>query len=723
MLWLLALIACIETKPEDTVTADPIPTPPPTASADIPEVLRAPDGPVTLPGGQPIVRMSCFGGSNEDYSSPKKPSTRSGGYGSGPGNGASGLTGGATASSGANSPPATPAPQKSKPQASPMAAYDPAPAVETAPDTAAGRREPAKEAKKSKDNAGDDGLASKGSTKADPKPMDVPMEAPVDKNEQDEASSGEHFAEAWGRSEAEKQEPKMDWGATVYLSNDDSMSLASAQHLLHAVKHGQYFSVSEIRPHELLNYFSFDTAEVAPGQLFSVQASAAKTADDTLTVAMAVKGAMPPRRPLDLTMVLDRSGSMSAEGRMEYTKRGLTLMSDQLQYGDRVDLVLFDDRVCTPLENYVVGRDDPAILKDVIAHLRPEGSTDIGIGLKEGYRIAAASDRLADTTRNRRMMLITDAQVNTGDIDPNSLASITDNYEKHGIRLTGVGVGIGFNDEVLDELTEKGKGAYVYLGSEAVVDRIFTTGFASLTQTIAHDVQFSLDLPDSLAMRKFYGEEASTNAADIQPINYYAGTSQLFLQDLQVDPKKLSPDDAVTMTIKYRDAITGKEATQSYRTSVTAMMDADPHNLAKGRALMAWTEVLTAQAMGGDPCGAPLTAYAEQASRVADDAEIAYVTSLIAQRCNVPAMTPAPTVAYKVRVDSDVPIAEVTLDCGDRRQVQKLSGSDTIARFTPKSGSCRLVLDGNVPMETVVKVSNAGGDVKCTVRGGRMSCG
>ena len=42
------------------------------------------------------------------------------------------------------------------------------------------------------------------------------------------------------------------------------------------------------------------------------------------------------------------------------------------------------------------------------------------------------------------------------------------------------------------------KGAYVFLGSERVVDRLFGQGFDALVQTIAEDVRFQLDLPPSL---------------------------------------------------------------------------------------------------------------------------------------------------------------------------------------------------------------------------------
>ena len=173
-----------------------------------------------------------------------------------------------------------------------------------------------------------------------------------------ERESGDAFrAVAGGAEEAEKkpadkslkEEPKadaphpaedrdlaaaptkvVDWGGTIYLSNDDSMSLASAQRLLYAAMNHLSYSVSQIRPHELLNYFSFDAATPTADQLFDVLASAEQTGDH-LSVALAVKGGMPPREDLDLTLVVDRSCSMTDEGKMDYTRRGLNLMSDQLR--------------------------------------------------------------------------------------------------------------------------------------------------------------------------------------------------------------------------------------------------------------------------------------------------------------------------------------------------------------------------------------------------------
>jgi Ca-activated chloride channel family protein len=520
-------------------------------------------------------------------------------------------------------------------------------------------------------------------------------------------------------------EPQMDWGATVYLSNDDSMSLASAQRLLWAVQNKGSVSAGNIRPHEFLNYFSFDTRPVTGSDTFSVLASAEKTDDDTLTMAFAVRGASPPHQPLDLTLVLDRSGSMTAEGRMEYLKRGLDKMSGQLQRGDRVDLVLFDNEVCTPLENWVKGRDDDALLASAISSLEPRGSTDLDAGLREGYRIANA--RTDGDGRNRRMLLISDALLNTGEIDQDVVSEIGKAYESSGVRLSAVGVGRDFNDSVLDMLCEKGKGAYVYLGSEAVVDRIFGPGFESLTRTIAHDVHFALDLPPSLAMERFYGEEASTTKEDVQPIHYYAGTTQLFLQDLKLKDRRAVTNDPVTLTVEWTDATTGRARTQQFESTVGRLMDADGRNLHKARALMSWTDMIRARSMGQSPCGAPFQAWQDRVDALGEDAEIAWLDGMTSPLCGsepVARTTVRKTgVPYKVKVDSDQIIAEVSLSCQGERWTDSLGGADTVARFDAATpGSCELVLYGAVPMVAQVKVPQTGGDVRCTVRGGRITC-
>jgi len=384
-----------------------------------------------------------------------------------------------------------------------------------------------------------------------------------------------------------------DWGASIYLSNDDTMSLSSAQRITYAIDRFLPLSPHHIRPHELLNAFSFDTRAPESGDDFAVTASIddAPEGEGEETLALSIAG-----RPLDkdsrrntaLTLVIDRSGSMSDEGRMSYVKKGLLQMLNQLKPGDLVNMVLFDDEVCAPVQNFVMGRDDIAILRRSIDALAPRGSTDLHLGLTRGYQLAESAFQ---SGYSNRVILLTDALTNTGVTNQELIAAVGKHYDERRIRLSGVGVGRNFNDTLLDRLTERGRGAYVFLGSEAEVQRIFGKRFISLIETTAVDVHFRLSLPPSLRMKQFYGEESSTVKEDVQSIHFSANTAQLFLSDLTARGDKLRPQDWLLLTIEYRDPETEAPLVEEHA-FLLGSIRGPSRNVQKGRMLMKWVDGL-----------------------------------------------------------------------------------------------------------------------------------
>ena len=396
-----------------------------------------------------------------------------------------------------------------------------------------------------------------------------------------------------------------DWGSAIYLSNDDTMSLSSAQRVIFAIEKFLPLPAEHIRPHELLNYFSFETAPVAPQDDFSVKVdiSADPKEQGIYNLALAIKGRpvdLQSRRNANLTFVVDRSGSMSDEGRMDYLKRGMTKMTSQLKRGDLVNVVLFDHEECTPIENFVVGRDKPEILQKAIDKMQPRGSTDVNLGLTKGYALADAAHQ---PTYNNRVVLVTDALANTGDTDPRTMAMVAKYYDSRKIRLSGVGVGREFNDALLDKMTERGKGAYVFLGSEAEVDAVFGARFISLLETTAMDVHFQLHLPPSLRMNVFYGEESSVVKEDVQAIHYFANTSQLFLSDLMARGDKLRPQDQIMLTIEYEDPETGAQMLEEQAFTLGEISQEQSFNVRKGRLLIGWADRLAGLATRPQPPG------------------------------------------------------------------------------------------------------------------------
>ncbi|HSC85864.1 MAG TPA: VWA domain-containing protein [Polyangiaceae bacterium] len=521
---------------------------------------------------------------------------------------------------------------------------------------------PAAEAKRK-----DDSYGVPASRPASPAPSPAATTAPGTAPPQDRAryeAKGESERDGnYDKRSADEPMPQHyqgrqpDWGAAIYLSNDDTMSLSSAQRVIWAIDHYAPVPASQVRPHELLNYFSFQTQPVALDHDFSVLPNIAPSTEDPnlLTLSLSVQGrplTQSSRRNANLAYVIDRSGSMAAEGRMEYLKRGLLRSLRELKMGDVVHLVLFDTNSCDLAQNFVVGRDSMARMEQLIGQIQPLGSTNLHDGLTQGY---AAVDRTYQPTYTNRVVLVTDAIANTGVTDENLISMVGKHYDERKVRLSGVGVGSDFNDSLLDGLTERGKGAYVFLGSEAEVDAVFGNRFVSLIETIATDVHFRLHLPPSLAMQTFYGEEASTSKERVQSIHYFANTSQLFLSDLISRDRALPARDDLMLTIEYQDPESGAARVEEFAWNLGAIAGRAP-NLDKGMLLNVFARELASISERPVPGG-----YYERAGGWND--------SSAAQRC------------YQVRSDLERLGAGLTRD----PEVQRVRGlwDRVCSRYVP----------------------------------------
>jgi Ca-activated chloride channel family protein len=280
--------------------------------------------------------------------------------------------------------------------------------------------------------------------------------------------------------------------------------------------------------------------------------------------------------------------------------------------------------------------------------MEPRGSTDVHLGLTRGYELA---DRGFQQTHGNRVMLITDALANTGVTDEDTIAMVGKFYDSRRIRLSGVGVGTEFNDALIDRLTERGRGAYVFLGSPAEVDAVFGSRFVSLIETTANDVHFQLHLPPSLRMNVFYGEESSTVKEDVQSIHYFANTSQLFLSELMARGGKMRPQDSVMLTVEYEDPETGDDMVEEFAFNLGEIAEQGT-NVRKSRMLMHFIDGLAVMASrpvpsswapqraawideaGFDQCEAGRGDLAKLASGISDDPEVRRVVGLWDRFCS-----------------------------------------------------------------------------------------
>lgn len=383
--------------------------------------------------------------------------------------------------------------------------------------------------------------------------------------------------------------PDIDNEATsFFFSYDESASTAARDLALTALDNGIKPDPSLGRPYEFLNAEDFGGFAPMSAGIFSVSMGMllSQNGDIPLNTAppndvygLGVEISSPvqslqERRNVVLTLLLDLSGSMDSfyaneriagvDTLLDVAKIGLVEMQQSLKEGDVVNIVTFSANADIAIEAH---RFEDGNLNSLINGFNTRGSTNIGTGVTLAYEVA---NRTYDPAKANRVIMITDAFVNTGELDPNQIAAPTVINGLEGIYFSGIGVGESFNDSVLNQVTEAGRGSYSAMITPSDARRIFTDGFSRFLNPAARDVRFQLTYPQALDQLQSFAEEISTDASDVRTINFSFNSSQFFLELFSGTPS-LTEDQELQLDISYKDE-SGEPQSVSVTRSIASML-------------------------------------------------------------------------------------------------------------------------------------------------------
>ncbi len=169
--------------------------------------------------------------------------------------------------------------------------------------------------------------------------------------------------------------------------------------------------------------------------------------------------------PLNITLVLDASGSMDEGDRVEIARAAAESIVDSLGNSDRVSIVHFTNNV---LVEYTVDSHRPRSrsVRSSIANLAPHDSTNVQAGLNLGVKLADRM-RLDRPEALNYVILMSDGVANVDATNPFAiLESAHDADAWNPLRLITLGVGIAnYNDVLLEQLAQHGNGWYRYLST------------------------------------------------------------------------------------------------------------------------------------------------------------------------------------------------------------------------------------------------------------------
>ena len=340
----------------------------------------------------------------------------------------------------------------------------------------------------------------------------------------------------------------------------DTASYAIAQRYIHD---GNPPDPASVRVEEFVNAFEHDYPAPEDGT-FAIHADGGPTPfldRDAVLLRIGVKAREvreSSRRDASLTFVIDTSGSMAREDRLELVKRALEMLIGQLDERDRIGLVVYG----THGEILLEPTSDHDAIRRTIARLTPSGSTNAQEGLTLAYRLAERHYRRGEINR---VVLCSDGVANVGRTGPESILASIGESARRGIELTTVGFGMGnYNDVLMEQLADRGNGQYAYVDSLAEARKVFVENLTSTLQTIARDAKVQVEFEPSVVARyRLLGyenrdiadERFRDDSVDAGEIG--AGHAVTALYEIKLQPNLPRNARIATLRLRYKDVDNG----------------------------------------------------------------------------------------------------------------------------------------------------------------------
>ncbi len=210
------------------------------------------------------------------------------------------------------------------------------------------------------------------------------------------------------------------------------------------------------------------------------------------------------RVPLNISLVVDRSGSMQGD-KLNYVKKAVDFVIDNLNSGDLLSIVQYDSVVDVVSPSATVS--NKAQLHQKVKTIEARGMTNLSGGMLEGYKQVKSTQRSGFVNRT---LLLSDGLANQGITDPKKLEQIAQKkFREQGIALSTFGVGADFNELLMTQLSEFGGANYYFIDQPEKIPQIFAQELEGLLSVVAQNTQLSLQFDNSrFRPTKVYGYPA-----------------------------------------------------------------------------------------------------------------------------------------------------------------------------------------------------------------------
>jgi uncharacterized protein YegL len=262
------------------------------------------------------------------------------------------------------------------------------------------------------------------------------------------------------------------------------------------------------------------------------------------------------RLPLNISFVIDKSGSMVGYERIESLKKGLMQLIAQLQPNDIVSIILYNEQMQLLWPAQKMGQQQQQLIQ-LIQSIQPEGGTDMLAALQAGYEQVNKYWRSSATNM---VVLLTDGY------DANEADTLLDIQQPYNgkITCTAIGVGNDYNYALLRQLVNKSAGLFNFAGEGKDLVDLFAHQLISLSTPVAKNIRVTITYDKNIVCKQLYGftdVNISSGKAIGSITDLYTLAEQPLLASFEWTNPALATQHPVTVSITYLNTITGTAET------------------------------------------------------------------------------------------------------------------------------------------------------------------
>ena len=244
------------------------------------------------------------------------------------------------------------------------------------------------------------------------------------------------------------------------------------------------------------------------------------------------------RKKLNVVVVMDISGSMSSgfneyyydgnyvdgdktgdrRSKMQIANESLNCLIDQLKPDDRLGIVLFDNSAYLAKPVNLVGETDIEKIKEHILEITPQGGTNFEAGYSEGTKLFS-EEMLNNDEYENRIIVITDAMPNLGTTSKEGLTKYVQENADNGIYTTFVGVGVDFNTEVIECLSDVRGANYYSVHNSDEFKKVMGEEFDYMVTPLVFDLELKLNTDEYEIVQVYGTDTRDKSSGTIMKVN------------------------------------------------------------------------------------------------------------------------------------------------------------------------------------------------------------